>query len=222
MFSRGTPATSLPSGTDHFAFSCILNHCCSFYYCDHCGGLLLLEVLQKVCWGLKHALTSTVENGTKVEFFSLSHGSHFGPIGIDVARIIVIRSGEEQPTDSDVGHLPPHEPIDEHTIVLSVGIPIAFIVIVIILPSLLVLVCFLYRKHSKHKKYVLKSADATCTCRPRVSRIGVTLCTSVCMYVQYEGVYYLYNCYCLDTECYTIVNRLLMWYVLVLFTKAGA
>ena len=147
---------------------------------------------------------AAVENGTKVDFFSLSHGSHFGPIGIDkpdVARIIVIRSGEEQPTDSDGGHIPPHEPIDERTIGLSVGIPIAFIVIVITLPSLLVLVCFLYRKHSKHKRYVLKSADATRTCQPRVSRIGVALCTSVHMYVQYEGVYYQYNCYCLDTEC---------------------
>ena len=117
---------------------------------------------------------AAVENGTKVEFFSLSHGSHFGPIGIDkpdVARIIVIRSGEEQPADSDGGHIPPHEPIDERTIGLSVGITIAFIVIVITILSVLVVVYFL--KRSKRKRYVLKSADATCTCRPRV-------CTYVC------------------------------------------
>ena len=133
---------------------------------------------------------AAVENGTKVEFFSLSHGSHFGPIGIDkpdVARIIVIRSGEEQPPDSDRGHIQPHEPIDEHTIIgLSVGIPIASLAvsIVILLSSVLLFICFWKLKRSKRKRYVLKSADATCTCRPRVSRIGVVLCTSVHMYVQ--------------------------------------
>ena len=124
---------------------------------------------------------AAVEEGTKIEFFSLSHSSQCDPIAIDgVARIIVIRIGEEQPTDSDGGqsHIPPHDPIDERTIGLSVGIPLASLAIFIgiILPSVSVgIVCCLKLKHPKRERYVLNNADATCTCRLRVSRIEVSL-----------------------------------------------
>ena len=82
---------------------------------------------------------AAVENGTKVQFFSLSHGSHFGPIGIgpdkfDLARIIVITSGGKLPTGSGGGHQPPHRPMEQTTwlsVVFSI-IAVVFIIVIIV------------------------------------------------------------------------------------------